>query len=719
MGSIALPVDAVTFEVIRHRLTSIVDEAIVSLENVSGSPITNEGHDMMVSLYRANGDLMVGGVGFLYHLTSASQAVRHLLTRYSSDPGINEGDVYLLNDPYVAALHPPDMYVISPIHVDGTLVGFSANFVHLTDVGAVTPGGFSPDATDTFQEGFVTAGLKLADRGEIRSDVLDTFLNNVRDPGMTALDLKSQMAANHTAQERMRALIQEYGAQTIDAVGDALVGRSEAMLRRRLRELPMGEWRARQYIDTPGDLGRVELTMSRTARGLTFDFAGTSDEAPVGINSTWWGTRGGVFAAVLPLLAWDIDWNDGITRHVAIRAPSASLVNCRRPAPISIATIGVVKIVSTLAATTISKMLDSSEEYRDRATATWKGSHTNFEVFGHRSTRDFFVTLMTDSFAGSGGATSAADGVDLGGEIPNQVARWANVETQELNTPLRYLFRRPITNSGGPGRWRGGVGHELGITPHRALDDRLELGVFGLGVSVPTSLGLAGGYPGGLASYRISRASGEDGTSHKLERVQWGHERLENGDALIVRATGGGGYGDPLEREPRRVAQDIAEGLVGEEVALRVYGVAIVGNAIDGQATNERRRAIRAERIGHPPSREVVPEAHGSPHRISARLHRAADGSTACSSCGALIAPPGVTWKEFARARWRESAWLGSAHEGGSEVALVEYACDACGSLLEVEARRDGDPPLRDQVSRWPETRRGGHARRVSGQRDP
>ncbi len=150
-----LPCDAGTFEIIRHKLTAVVEEAIIALENVSGSPITNEGHDMMVSLYRPNGDLMVGGVGYLYHLTSASQAVKHLIATYGSDPGIEEGDVYLMNDAYTAALHPPDMYVISPIHQDGLLIGFVANFVHLTDIGAITPGGFSPDATDTYQEGFV------------------------------------------------------------------------------------------------------------------------------------------------------------------------------------------------------------------------------------------------------------------------------------------------------------------------------------------------------------------------------------------------------------------------------------------------------------------------------------------------------------------------------------------------------------------------------------
>jgi N-methylhydantoinase B len=192
----------------------VIEEAIVALENVSGSPITNEGHDLMVSLYKADGSLMVGGVGFLHHLTSASQAVKHLIANYSADPGIYEGDVYFFNDSYKAALHPPDVYIISPIHFDGKLQGFVANFVHVTDIGAVNPGGFSPDARDNYQEGFQTQGLKIIERGKPRKDVLDTFLNMVREPDMVALDLKFQLAANHVAAERMIKMYRDYGAAT-------------------------------------------------------------------------------------------------------------------------------------------------------------------------------------------------------------------------------------------------------------------------------------------------------------------------------------------------------------------------------------------------------------------------------------------------------------------------------------------------------------------------
>ena len=233
-------VDPVTFEIIRHKLYQVIDESIIALENVSGSPITNEGHDMMSSLYRADGGLMVGGVGFLHHLTSAAQAVKHVIEHFTEDPGIGEDDVYFFNDSYTAALHPPDVYMISPIHYDGVLTGFVANFVHVTDIGAIDPGGFSPSARESYQEGFQTKGLKIVEGGKFRKDVIETFLNMVRDPGMTQLDLKSQLAANHVAKDRMRRLYDDYGVETVDRVSDELIRQSEALVRRRLAELPDG-----------------------------------------------------------------------------------------------------------------------------------------------------------------------------------------------------------------------------------------------------------------------------------------------------------------------------------------------------------------------------------------------------------------------------------------------------------------------------------------------
>ena len=173
-GSV-LRVDAVTFEIIRHRLNQVIHETIIALENVSGSPITNEGHDAMAALYTPEGEIMVGGVGFLHHLPSAAQAVKHVIRLFADDPGIGEDDAYFFNDSYAAAMHTSDVYIISPIHCDHVLRGYVANFVHMTDIGAVQPGGFAPAATDNYQEGFQTQGLKIVEGGHVRPDIVGTF----------------------------------------------------------------------------------------------------------------------------------------------------------------------------------------------------------------------------------------------------------------------------------------------------------------------------------------------------------------------------------------------------------------------------------------------------------------------------------------------------------------------------------------------------------------
>ena len=557
--SSTIDVDPVTFEIVRHKLLNVMDEAIIALENVSGSPITNEGHDLMVSLYKADGGLMVGGVGFLHHLTSAAQAVKHIIATLGEDPGIDEGDVFFFNDSYTAALHPPDVYLISPIHHEGELTGFVANFVHVTDIGAIDPGGFSPNARDNYQEGFQTKGLKIVEGGKVRRDILDTFLNMVRDPGMTALDLKSQLAANHVAKDRLAKLYDDYGVETVAQVSDALIEQSEKLVRARLAELPDGEWQAREYVDMPGGSCTVEAKAIKQGDELTYDFTGSSPQVDLGINCCYWATWGGMFAPIFPLLAWDVTWNEGVTRPISLIAPEGTVVNCIRPAPISIATVGTIQIVNNLSTLLLSKMLATSQRYRDRATAVWHGSHAHLETHGLDATGEFYVAPLTDTFCGAAGARATADGVDLGGEIPNVVSRWANVESQELNTPLVYLYRRAVPDSGGPGKFRGGVCHEYAFAPNQTGGHSMGLTLFGKGTRAPMSLGIFGGYPGCNVGYstfskanidELPGAFAETSGDEREDRF-WGSVELEPGDVQYVRFMGGGGYGDPIDRDPR------------------------------------------------------------------------------------------------------------------------------------------------------------------------
>ena len=595
-------VDPITFSIIRHRLFRVVDEAVITLKNVSGSAITNEGHDLMVSLYRTDGSLLMGGVGFLHHLTSAAEACKSIIRRFEGR--IHEGDVFLLNDPYTAALHTSDVYLVAPIHHDGKLAAWSACFVHVYDIGATNPGGFCPDAQNIYTEGFSSPGIRIVDRGEIDQDVMDTFMNMVRTPEMVALDIKSMIACNNVARERMLALIDKYGHDTVDEVGLALIEQSEKRLRARLEELPDGQWQARQYLSVKEEISTVNLTMTKKGDALTFDFTGSSPQSKYSVNCSYWAGLGGLFAPLFPLLCYDITWNEGMLRPIKMIAPQGTIVNCTRPAPVSVATVGAIQSVNCAASHAIGKMMDASDKYKGEATAVWHANHFAIFMFGENQHGREAIGILTEVFAGSGGARSFADGVDFGGEIPNPISRMANVETTEYTFPIRYLFRRRQIDSPGPGRYRGGAGMEYAVVPHDAPGGGLNYVISGKGTLFPMSDGLAGGMPGAPNQYlwvhnnEAETGNGEFATSLDAmpgdkESISWGVYPLMGKDALYARWDGGGGYGDPLERPAADVGQDVQQGFISSDFAHAIYGVVIQADgAVDLAATEQARSSL-------------------------------------------------------------------------------------------------------------------------------
>jgi N-methylhydantoinase B len=599
--------DPITFSIIRHRLFRVVEEAVITLKHVSGSAITNEGHDLMVSLYRADGSLLMGGVGFLHHLTSAAEACKAVIRRFQGQ--INEGDIYLLNDPYTAALHTSDIYLVSPIHHNGVLVAWSACFVHVFDIGAMNPGGFAPDATDIYSEGFSSPGIKLVAGGELRQDVWDTLLNMVRGPEMVALDLRSMIACNNVARERTLALVEKYGPETFDQACQLLIAQSEQRLRERLSELPDGQWQSRQYIDVKGTVHRVVLTMKKQGDRLIFDFTGSSPQSKYSINCSKWASIGGLFAPLFPLLCYDIVWNEGVIRPIEMIAPEGTIVNATRPAPVSVATVGAIQSVNNAACSTIGKMLAASERYADEATAVWHANHFAIFMFGNNQKGNQTIGILTETFAGAGGARTFGDGVDVGGEIPNPISRMANVETIEATFPVRYLFRRRLRDSGGPGRYRGGTGGEMAIISHDAPDGGIDYVLSGKGTKFPMSDGLGGGYSGSSNDYVWIHAPKDgrntdrfaqtlDGITGDKEPISWGVFPLRGDDVLYVRWNGGGGVGDPLERSIDMVRDDVLGRTISDEAAREIYGVVLKDGKVEPDATAERRKALRSARAG-------------------------------------------------------------------------------------------------------------------------
>lgn len=710
-------VDPFTFEIIRHKLFRVIDEAIITLGRVSGTAVTAEGHDVLVALYRADGTVLLCGLGFLHHIIPAAQAVKHIVATFGEDPGIFEDDVFMVNDPYTVAMHCPDIFMVSPIHLDGELVSWVVNYVHVTDVGGIDFGGFCPNAKECFQEGFSTKGLKIVERGKIRKDALETFLNMIRDPGMTGLDIRSQLAADHVAKQRMQQLYQAYGVEAVDAVGAQLIEQSERLLRQRLEELPNGTWRARQYIDLPDHTYRLELTATKEGDRLVYDFTGTDGQSSYPINCCYWATKGASLAPLFPILAWDLTWNEGIVRCLDVVAPEGSLLNCQRPAPVSIATIGGVHAVNMLSVAVLSKMAGATQKHKERSVGCWVGSLVVYATGGLNQWGEYVGLMGGDVFGMAEGARAFMDGAFSGSHIVNCAQKFPNAEFEEQAFPKLFLYRRILPDSGGPGKYRGGGCHEIAVVPHGGNGQFVAVVTPGKGKRYLAGQGVFGGYPSCNSECTVYRDTNHAELPRDRGSIRARGEEdalaravdVHADDILCVRSDGAGGYGDPLDRDPSLVREDVLLGLVSEEAARQIYGVVLTSGAgeVDRDATRRRRLAIREQRIGRLPQiengdrRDVAP----TPFRLGEYLQVASGQrgkSVQCTWCGRLLCSAEENWKDHAVQRSSPLTAAGPLRTDQSEFLLREFFCPGCATALDVEVIREGDPPLCDHVRQWP-----------------
>ena len=726
-----MSVDPFVFEIIRHKFMRVIDEAVITLKHISGSSATTEGHDLIMALYRADGSLLMGVLGYLHALPGAGEACRHIIREYSENPGINDGDVFLLNDPYIAALHSSDTYMVSPIFYEEKLVAWSANFVHLRDIGAINPGGFAPDSKEIYHEGIMCPGIKLMEKGVLRKDVWKTVLNMVRTPEIVALDLHSQMAANITARVRLVELMDKYGPDVVDNVAEGIVDQSESLLRQRLRQMPNGTWKARQYLEALGEIYTVNLAMTKEDDSLHFDFTGTSEQAPVGFNVAYWGTLGALMAPLFPLLGFDMMWNDGLQKPVTMSAPEGCLVNCKRPAPNCLATITGIAVVNNVSLEAISKMMVASDEYRKEATAVWQGAHCPITVAGYKGS-NYVVTLLTQEFGGSGGARTFDDGVDLAGTIPNPLNRTPNIETEEKNAPVLYLFCRFLRDSAGAGLFRGGLSNEYSITSNADGDGLVDVVVYGTGTEYTQCQGFSGGYPGSNTGFILYR--GKDmfeilrngGFPEKVEEIGgsqahavWGTYKLGRGEMLHMWMMGGGGYGDPLERDPERVRSDVIQRMISQECARNIYGV-VLNQSLEVDSANTeslredmvRQRLRGWEREPAQSSREERSDPAADPtadteevtasYNLSDNL-KAIKGSKGahihCTRCRHRLSPLDEPWKQRATLVRSPLTRSGPRRSESGRFEMRLYLCPSCGRSLDVEVALPEDPPLHDSIS--------------------
>jgi len=602
---IVTSVDPITFEILSHRVYQIAREMGTTLERVGGTVNTTQMHDYMAALYLADGDVLCAGDAMGWHVACAGVAVKRIIERFEKGGGIYPDDIFLLNDPYVAAIHQSDVYVVSPIHFKGKLMGWSATFVHVMDIGAMSPGGNSPDATEICHEGIRIPGIKLVERSELRKDLFDAFINMTRQPVMVGLDLKSEIAANNVAKARMQALYEQFGPELVAAVSQEMLHYSEAILRKRIGEIPDGEWRDTGTIHA-GDTWKVDVALKKTGDRLFFDFTGSSPQAKKGINLPYHATFGACYEAILSTMAYDLPKNHGALRPIEVIAPPGTVVNCTAPAPVSLNTTSAGSTAKFVANSVIIQMLATCEKWRGELMALNVG-HRLARHAGVNQYGNYYVSTLSEGALDGTGARSDRDGDDTGNGLSSH-----NIEWLEANFPLLYLFRRNTRGGGGAGKFRGGAGSESALTVHDAPQGKIRgvaLGVAGLRNS---GQGLFGGYPGApslltlIQGARVEETIAADQAPDQLGELG-GESRLlpycefdlGRNDILYMRMASGGGYGDPVEREPQQVLRDVDEGIVSREEARSIYGVEIEGEnpTLNAASTEMRRAALRKQRL--------------------------------------------------------------------------------------------------------------------------
>jgi N-methylhydantoinase B len=594
-------IDPITFEVLSHRLHQITREMGITLERTGGTVTTTQQHDYNASLYRPDGDIMAAGETYGHHVVCAGFAVKRILDTFGKDE-IFPDDIFLLNDPYLAAIHNPDVYVIAPIHFQDVLVGWSATFVHVSDVGAITPGGDSPEATEIFQEGFRIPGIKLIERGQLRKDVFNTITHMTRQPDAVGLDLKCEIAANNVAKARVQEMYRQYGPGLMNSVSAEMIRYTQTVLRRRLAEIADGEWRETLTLEADGPC-RLVLTLRKQGDRLIFDFTGTDGQVRKGINLPFHGTFGFCFGAILYSIAYDLPKNQGVIKPMEVVAPKGTLVNVQFPGPISMSTTSSGFGVGFLASSVLMQMIATSERWR-REIVTPSASHRNCRHSGVNQYGRYtpFINMAHGAMDGNG-ARLDRDGVDSGGSYMS----CPNVEWMEMQYPLLYLFRRHAQDSAGAGKFRGGGGVESAHTLHDAPQGKIGGVAYGVASAENSGHGMFGGHAGApsvmvkLANTRVNQLIANNQPLTNLrslggqEKVlQYCNFELCDGDVLYMRVASGGGYGDPLERDPELVRRDVANLMISREAAGKVYGVVLDADlTVDSTATRELREQLR------------------------------------------------------------------------------------------------------------------------------
>ncbi|ADQ68773.1 N-methylhydantoinase B/acetone carboxylase, alpha subunit (plasmid) [Halogeometricum borinquense DSM 11551] len=529
-------VDAITLEIMRNQFESVAEEMGQVLITSSYSPNIKERRDCSTALFDADGRLVAQAEHIPVHLGAMPEAVQTVLG-YDPKPG----DVFVLNDPFEGGTHLPDVTMVSPLSLDGEILGFVVSRAHHADVGGMAPGSMPAGAREIYQEGLRLPPVRLVEGGEVNDDVMSVLLANVRNPGERRADIRAQIAANERAEERLGDLVEEHGKPQVVAAFDAVMAYSRDRVTAELRALPDGEYHARDVLEGDGVTDEdipIEVTVSTDGETVAVDFDGTAPQVAGNVNAPLAVAKSAVYFVVRCVTDPEIPPNQGCYDPITVSVPEGTLLNPNAPAAVVGGNVETSQRVTDVVFTAL------AEAAPDRVPAQGQGTMNNLTIGSRAGGSEGFTYYET--IGGGFGGRASGDGMD-GVQVGMTNTLNTPIEALEAEYPLfveEYSLRE---NSGGRGRYRGGLGIVRSVTIEAdatvsLLTERRRV----------APKGIAGGEDGATGQNLV------DGESVPAKTTR----DVLAGTTVTVRTPGGGGHGTPEDRSTADKERDAEDGKV-------------------------------------------------------------------------------------------------------------------------------------------------------------
>ena len=581
--------DPIAFELFKNAIFSIADEMALTICRTTYSAVLRDNMDFSTALADADGQLVAQGLTLPGHLGSIPTALAVVVERFSDN--IHPGDIFIMNDPFDGGMHLPDIFIFKPVHVDGERLGFVATVCHHADVGGRVPGSNASDSTEIYQEGLRIPPLKLYEAGRSSEAIWAIIERNVRVPVQVFGDLRAQLAACDIAERQFLELVERHGRDTVTLYMREVIDYAERLTRAAILELPDGEFQFEDWIDDDGiEMGkpiRLLCTVSKEGDHMLVDWSGSSDQVKGAINSTLSYTKAASYTGIRCILPGGIPNNEGVFRVIEVTAPPASITNAVLPAACAARGLTGFRMMDCIFGA-LALMVP------ERVGAASDGGNTCVTIGGYDDDRKPFIYV--DFSCGSWGGRPWADGLQGNSSMFANMAS-QSVEVVESEEPLQILTYELMPDRAGPGKFRGGAPWRKDT---RFLEREAVLQVRS-DRRVIRPYGLYGGHPGKPSANVLNPDDQAERLESKVTR------NIHRGEVFRHELAGGGGWGDPLERDPQHVLKDVRNEYVSVEGARRDCGVVIdAENWVVDETGTARLRAEQFAARGDAPLQAVV-----------------------------------------------------------------------------------------------------------------